>query len=770
MTATGSPAGEAAAAIARGLEHHRAGRLDAALGEYAAALALDPGNVDGLNLGGLAQHQRGNPAAALDMLSRAVAAAPQFTGALQNLADVQRQTGALDAARISYAKLAALAPDWYGGPYGLGLVLQEQGDMAGARRALTDAIRCKPDLASAHFALANLLVAAGDPAGALAAMERAHAAGPGADSWSGLAVMRLGVGDRAGAEAAARACLALAPCHPGAFIALGQILIGDGRLDEASALAESVRADAASPGDILTFDAALAMARREMSRAVRLYMRACLAYAGAPAGDMPFGDLRARLQAVLEAAGRRRAAGEPEFGTGTMSRLAPCAATVGPFLLAFDDFAMARELVGLAVRGGVRDAAQNLIAIELYDPAATPESFAASHMAYSRHVRGGLGPVPARPPRGPRAKLRVGYVSADFRAHPAANCLLPLFECRDRARFEAYGYSLAPVEDATGARFRALADGWRQAHALTDRDLAAAIRADGIDILVIYAGHFDRNRPTLALHNPAPVVVSFGDCATSGLPETDYLFADAALVPRVSAEPFAERVVRLPCQYVNLPPEGVPEPRPRPAGAALALASFSNPVKLNGATLALWAEVLARLPEATLTLGFQRAFEDPDLVARVRAPFAARGVDLARVRFRPPPADAAGHLAAYDEVDIALDPFPFNGSTTTFEALWMGVPVVTLVGRTMVARWATAILRRVGLGDLCAADAAEYVDTVAALAADPARRAALRRALRGRLAASTTCRPARWMRHVERAYRAVWRVPRTPTRAGRPLG
>jgi len=760
------------AILARGLEHHRAGRLAEAVGDYAAVLALDPDNLDALNLRGLAEHQRGDSAAALALLGRAHALKPDFTPVLQHLAEVQRAAGLLDAARTSFAKLAAIAPGWHGGHFGLGQVLDQLGARAAAARAYEGAVAAKSDFAPARFALGLARAALGDPADGRRHMEAALALGPHTpEALHGVAVLRLADGDAAGAEAALRECLELAPAHDGGLNALFDLMLARGRLDDAEAVA--ARLAAAEPGSALALLAQgrLLHARGLLSPAVRALARAFLGFAAAadPGDDAPFagvvGAAHDAAKAKLAALAGGAAPGHPV----TVDRLRAAAGTLGPLLLAFDDFAAARALLDLAARLGAAEAWQNRIAVELYDPDASPDSYARIHAAYARAARESAGPPPPRPPRGPRATLRIGYLSSDFRTHPAARCLLPLFERRDRARFEAFGYSLCPAPDATTARFVSLADGWRDVAGRSDAAIAQAIRDDRVDILVVYAGRFDRNRPTVALHSPAPVVVSLGDCATSGLDATDFLFADAGLVPRASREPFAERVLRLPCQYVNPPPEESPPVAARPAGAPVAFASFSNPAKLNGATLALWARLLARVPGSTLALGHHRAFEDAELAARVRAPFAAAGIDPARLAFNRSPRDPAAHLAAYGTVDVALDPFPFNGSTTTFEALWMGVPVVTLEGATMVARWSTAILRRIGCGDLVAPDANAYVETAAALAADPARRAALRASLRGRLAASTTCDPARWMRHVERAFRAAWAAERSTTRAGQPL-
>ncbi len=751
---------DASAALTRGLEHHRAGRTDAAIGEYAAALALDPDNVDALNLRGLAEHQRGDNAAALRLLARAHALKPEFAGALQHLADVQRAVGDLAAAEASYAKLAVLAPAWHGGHYGLGHVREQRGDPAGAIRAFDAAIAAKPDFASAHFAAGNLKAAAGDMAAALAHMQAAVDSDPATPEFhNGLASMRMRAGDADGAEAAYRACLALAPDHPGGLRGLGLVLCGKMRLEEAAEI--SARFIARHPGDLEA-----AMLLGEVAQAQGRITPALLAFAGAflawtrtasVASERPT-DLFAPLAA---AAAKLR--GELAAGAGihavARERLCVLAGRLGTLVAAFGDFATSAGLLETAVALGSRDAPQNLAALALYDPALGPADLARIHRDFAANVRRqARAPAGVEAPAVRRAagrRLRVGYLSSDYRNHSVARSLRPLFDARDRDRFEVLAYSLGATRDSVTEGFEKSADGWRDLAHRSDADIAAAIRADGIDILVHVAGHFDANRLGVAVHRPARVQASLFDAATGGLPEIGFLFADAVQAPRGGPEWFAERVVRLPNLYLHAPIDSGPAISARPAGAPVAFASFSNPVKLNAQVLALWARVLGAVPGSTLTLGHHRAFEDAAVRARVEADFAAGGADSVRLVFRPAASDADAHLAAYAGIDVALDTFPFNGSTSTFEALWMGVPVVTRVGTNVMSRWSAAILRHVGLSDLAAGNPDAYVACAVALAGDAARRGRLRESLRGRLAASSLCDSAGWVRRIERVYRTL---------------
>jgi predicted O-linked N-acetylglucosamine transferase (SPINDLY family) len=746
----------AAAAVERGLAHHRAGRVEAAIAEYAAALAADPANVDALNLRGIAEHQRGDNAAAVDLLRRALALRPDFAGALLHLGDVLLAMDDAAGALSAFLRLEAVAPDWHGGAFGRARALERLGDRPGALAAYDAALARDAGFVPALFARANLRAGAGDVAGGLADMRAAVAAAPDQpENRNGLAAILALAGDADGAAAAYAAALELAPGHPGALFGLGQLDLARGRL---AAAGESARRLAEShPGSIEAVLLAGEVAHREgrLTRALTILAPALLAWAGVelpPAVTRPQDVLAPLRAAALRLSGFRH------MHPVGRERLGMLAGRLGSIVANFGDFATAGALLETGMAHGVRECAQNRAALALYDPALGPGDLARIHGEFAGVVRMQAGaPADAAAPaivRG-RARLRVGYLSSDFRHHSVAKNIRPLFARHDRKHFEVAAYSLVEARDATTDWFRARADIWRDLAGRSDAAIAAAIRADAPDILVHVAGHFDANRLGVAVHRPARVQASLYDAATSGLPEIDLLFADRVQVPRASPEWFAERVVRLPNLYLHEPIVGAPDIPARPADAPPAFASFSNPVKLNARVLALWARVLAAVPAATLVLGHHRAFEDAGIRARVEADFAAGGGDASRLRFRQAVAEQAAHLSAYLDVDVALDTFPFNGSTSTFEALWMGVPVVTLAGTTLMGRWAAAQLVRVGLAGLVARDADGYVALAASLVRDRARLAELRAGLRARVAASALCDERGWVRRFERVLAAV---------------
>jgi protein O-GlcNAc transferase len=275
---------------------------------------------------------------------------------------------------------------------------------------------------------------------------------------------------------------------------------------------------------------------------------------------------------------------------------------------------------------------------------------------------------------------------------------------------------------------------------------------------VLLAGRFDDNRPLLATYRPAPVQVSMHDPATSGLDEIDYLIADRGLAPRRTRERFTERVACLPTFYLH-PPLRRAAARRGIRDGRITFGSFNNPAKLNADVVALWARVLHSVPGSRLLLRYRGVFLMPGVRERYLALFSAHGIAEDRLIVPAEPRDGRDqHLARYDDVDIALDPFPFTGSTTTFEALSMGVPVVTLEGERMVARWSLAMMRKVGLAHLVARNADEYVEIARRLAGAPDELARLRRELPERVVRSPLCAERGRTRQLERLYRRMWTI------------
>lgn len=385
----------------------------------------------------------------------------------------------------------------------------------------------------------------------------------------------------------------------------------------------------------------------------------------------------------------------------------------------------------------------------------------AQHAAWSdRHA-----PAPAKAfdfavDRDPHRRLRIAYLSPDFRRHAVSCFFEPLLAAHDRQRVHVTLYANVQVEDEVSARLRNLADDWVNVAALSDQQLLDRIRADRIDVAIDLAGHTAGNRLRALAGRAAPIQVSYlGYPNTTGVRAVDLLITDTDLdPPRLRTDRWhVEQLIRLPrTMHAYRPPDEAPDLAPRPAGA-IRFGSFNRLEKLTPRTLDLFSAALRAVPRAMLVIKTP-ALSDADTSRRVSDQLADRGVHPARVTLLGRDPTPAEHLARYRDIDIALDSYPYNGTTTTCEALWMGVPVITLEGPTRVARTTGGILRAINLPELCADDEADFARIAAALAADSVRLRQLRTDLRRRMTESPLMRPDALAGEVESALRSAWTV------------
>ena len=405
----------------------------------------------------------------------------------------------------------------------------------------------------------------------------------------------------------------------------------------------------------------------------------------------------------------------------------------------------------------------NLLYALNYDETATARAVFEEHSSWGRVEGGGFANGGTRflNSRDPERRLRVGYVSGDFH-YPFAGCFFaPLLDAHDRTKVEIFLYANDSHADTTTARLRARSDHWIQIQQLSDEQAAVRIREDRIDILVDLSGHAANNRMMLFARKPAPIQITWlGYPNTTGLPAMDYRFTDACADPPGEADSLhCERLLRLdPCLLCYDAPIDAPEVAPLPAQSAghVTFASFNDVARLMPGTIKLWSRVLSEVPRSRLILKAPQ-FKDAETRERLAAAFAEAGFGLDRLELLAPSATTAGHLRCYDRVDIALDPLCYSGAATTCEALWMGVPMVTLRGDRHAARVGASILNGAGLPALIAATAEQYIDIAKALAHDLDQLAALRGSLRARLTASSLCRADSFASAVENAFRTVWR-------------
>lgn len=359
--------------------------------------------------------------------------------------------------------------------------------------------------------------------------------------------------------------------------------------------------------------------------------------------------------------------------------------------------------------------------------------------------------------RDPDRRLVLGYVSSDFNAHSAAFIFKPVLQHHDRAEFEIVCYSCSAKVDATTREFQGIADRWRDASQWSDDRLAAQIRDDRIDILIDLSGHTRGNRLGVFARKPAPVQVhGWGHGTGTGLPTIDYLFSDPVGIPATARHLFAETVVDLPCFVTLAPlPAGIARARtPALSNGFVTFGVFNRISKISDASVEAWSRILDRVPGSRLLIK-DFAVDDPLVRANLLTRFAACRLPVDRVELLGATSRDA-HLASFNRVDIALDPFPQNGGVSTWEALQMGVPVVAKLGNSLPGRAAGAILAALGLPDWVADSEEGYVEIAASRAAERSELDKLRRELPATIGAAAAGNPVSYARAVDAAYRAMW--------------
>ncbi|WP_321815020.1 MULTISPECIES: tetratricopeptide repeat protein [unclassified Paraburkholderia] len=606
----------------------------------------------------------------------------------------------------------------------LGHLHGESGDRAAATLCFERAIALAPTFAAIHFNYGTMLSQAGELARAKTVLQRTLELAPEhVNAWNNLGQVLLNLRQHAEALKVFEHARTLAPDSVDVLTNLGSILTGAGRIDESRATLE--RALALEPGRVSAWnnlgnlqlnEGNVDAAHAAFTRAIELKPDFAAAHINLGNAASKMGDIDAAIHCY------RRALACNPVHSGAHSNL------LFSLMFANDD--------GHAVR-------------------AEAERFAAQHeaplLAESAGARYANAPDPAR-------RLRIGYVSPDFRNHCQSLFTTPLLRHHDHAAFEIVCYALGSQRDDITARLKQHADLWRDAGELDDARLAQQIRDDGIDILVDLTMHMDGARRLLFARRPAPVQVAWlAYPGTTGSPSIGWRLTDPWIDPPDTPhidDQYTERSLRLPdtfwC-YDALTPGAEITLLPALTNGYITFGCLNNPCKLTDATLALWAGVFAALPAARLVLMAPPGKARERLGARLRA----QGIDAARVRYVGFQQREA-YLGTYAQIDIALDTFPANGHTTSLDAFWMGVPVPTRYGRTAVSRAGLCLLSNLGLPDLAADNDADYAAAVVALARDLPRLAALRAGLRARMQASPLMDGARFARNMEAAYRQMW--------------
>ena len=710
-------------ALATAEQHHQAGRLQVAEQICRQIVQAEPHQADAWNLLGAISAKTGDRQRAVECINRALALKSDWAEAHCNLGNVLGEEGKRDEAVACYRRALELKPNLAWIHSNLGNILMGQGKLDEAVACYRRALELKPDYAEALYNMGTVLVGLGKLDEAVACYHWALELKPEyAEAHNNLGSVLVGLGKLGEAVAYYHRALELKPEYAEAHNNLGIVLVGLGKLDEAVAYyhrALELKPEYAEAhhnlGTVLACLGKLDEAVACCHRALEL--------------KPDYAEAHGNLGNILKDQGKL-------------------------------DEAVACYRRALELKPNLAWIHSNLLMTLQYCAGVTPAALAEAHAEYDREH--------ATPLRGVIAhhenvhdrygQLRLGFVSPDLRRHAVSFFLIRVLENLSQEQHDTIFYSDRRVKDDLTRRLQAAATQWHDVSGMSDRRLAEQIRADQIDILFDLSGHTAGNRLLVFARKPAPIQITWiGYTGTTGLAAMDYLLADRRVVPEGTEHYYRERVLRMPEGYLCYdPPDAAPPVGPLPSltKGYPTFCSFNNPAKITPPVVAVWAKILRRVAGERLVLKY-RGLCEPSVKRRYLDLFAAHGVEPQRLELQPS-SSFAEYLAAYQQADLALDPFPFSGCTTTCEALWMGVPVITCPGETFASRDSFSHLSSVGLTETVARDLDEYVELAVSLAGDLPRLASLRAGLRQRMAASPLCDGKRFASNLASMMHDVW--------------
>jgi predicted O-linked N-acetylglucosamine transferase (SPINDLY family) len=771
---------------------NEAGHADDAIAGYRTAIALAPDFAEAHANLGVAYARQNKLEDALQQMQQAVALKPDFAPMHQDMGAMLARLGRIDEAIASFRKLLAIAPNAEAA-YSLGSLLAQQGKLDDAIADYKTAIALQPAMAQAHAELGTLYLRQNKLAEAKAAYEATLALHAYPETLNNLGLIGYMQGRPDEAVAHYLKAIDLRPDFAEAYNNLGNALKTLERFDEAIGCYRQVVA--LQPDRIDTHSQLGSLLRRQgrYDDALHSYLQAlalkpdnaqihnnlgllfadqkndeeafkCYQTALAIDPEMEealinFGNLFYHVEQLEEAIvcfGKAIAAHPDSVDAWT--NLGHAYHKQGQ-----PDQAIACYRKAQALNPGFLNAHQGMLMAMQYSSSVTPEEMAAAHVAFGRQFETPLRTMwrPHANERDPGKRLKIGYLSADFRQHAVAYFIEPLLAQHDRSQFEVFCYYNHTQVDAATERLQQLADHWVNCRYLNDEQLAGRIRADGIDILIDLAGHTGGNRLLAFARKPAPVQVTYlGYPCTTGLTSMDYRITDVHAEPVGMAEALnTEQLWRLPeifCCY--RPHDNSPAVIDHPPvldNGFITFGCFNNFAKVTDLVLTLWAQILARVPNSHLLLEIA-GLDNGTLRADTETRLAQLGLPVERVVLVPRRPE--NQYVLYNHIDIALDPFPANGGTTSLDTLWMGVPFVTLAGRHFTSRMGVTILTNAGLQELIANSEDDYVDIVTQLATDLPRLTAMRAGLHERAQASPLMDASRFTRQLEQAYRGMWQA------------
>jgi protein O-GlcNAc transferase len=781
-------------ALQQALAFHQAGRLSEAEALYKQILQAEPKQPNALLYLGVLAHEVGKSGIAVELISRAVASKPDYFEAYYNLgivflvqgkaaeaAAAFRQAlalkpdyvmahnnlgnalltlGKLEEAAASYQKALTLKPDFAEAHYNLGNALQDLGKPEEAEASYRKVLALKPDYVEADFNLGILLQAQSRPEEAAVAFREALSLKPDfVEAHNNLGIVLQALDKPDEAAASYRRALTLRPDYAEAYNNLGNALQAQGKLEEAVA---SFRQALTLKPDYAAALSNLGIALKDQDKldeAVVSFRQALNLKPDNPEVHYNLGIIGKTRGNLDEAAAnyRRALALKPDY-VEAHSNLGSILKDQGKLAEAIASFRRA-----LALEPDYAVAHSNLLFCLncLPDQSVSPyleeaRNFGRKATAKVRKRYSGWRCISGSKPE----RLCVGLISGDFQNHPVGYFLENLLENIDLNRIDLVAYPTNFEEDELTERIRPRFIAWKPIPNLDDAAAARLIHDDGVNVLFDLCGHTRHNRLPVFAWKPAPVQVSWlGYSASTGMAEMDYLLADPYVAPPGEENHFSETIWRLPESYLCFsPPRETIAVAPLPAlkEGHITFGCFNNPTKMTDAVVALWATVLHAVPRSRLLLKSEQ-FSDPAFCESTRRRFAPFGITTKRLLLEGFVLHREEHLLAYNRVDIALDPFPYNGTTTSVEGLWMGVPFITRLGDRFLSHVGESIARNTGLADWIASDDEHYITKAVTHSTDLEKLAGFRAGLRQQVLASPLFDGPRFARNFETAIWGMWR-------------
>ena len=734
-----------------GLLEWQNGRHAAALADFDASLRLDARHFDVWNNRGILLRSLQRATEAQASFRAACELRPHSINFRANLATCLQDLGRhTEAEPLLRATVEAL-PENPEAHYALGITLEALRLRDDAEKSYRQALVLQPSHLKAGLNLAAIAGASGRATEAEQLYRKLLATNPKEPmGYYKLSLLLAERGPNPEVEVLLQAALKLSPGFSEAWIALGKHYLDRHRIKDATTAFE--RAEKIDPNSAYLWNC-LGLIHQMESR----HKEAERCYRGAIRLQPEFAPALTNLGHLLSSVGRLAEAEEYYQKALTASpRQAEALKGLGNLCAegGRHDEAVQYLRQAIALQPENLDNFSNFLQVLIHQGVLSPT-------ALLEEARGWEKRIPAFqkfPPRRPASsRLRVGYVSSDFRKHAVSYFISPILAAHDRRAVEVFCYANVPVPDDRTESIRQLADHWHPIHGLNDDEAAQLIRKHAIDVLVDLSGHTQGHRLGIFARQPAPVQATWlGYFASTGLSSMHYWITDAIIHPTPTSEPAAEAIWRLPrCWLTYRASEEAPPPtwsrRERPT-----FGSFNNFAKISAPAIGLWALALRKLPESTLYLKSFRV-PDPRTRARLLALFADHGIAADRIEFGEPQTSLTDHFAKYQIIDVALDPTPYTGGTTTVDALWMGVPTVTLPGETHRSRMSASLLTAAGFPEWIATSPEDFADKAVALALktralSTEANIALRQARRERMAASELCDAVGMARALENAF------------------